>query len=414
MSEKRRDNKGRILRTGESQRKDGRYAYKYTDAYGKPQFVYAWKLVATDKTPAGKRDDKSLREKEKEIRRDLDDGIDTVGKKMTVCQLYAKQNSHKKNVKIGGQKSRDYLMGILQDDPLGARSIDTVKPSDAKEWAIRMSEKGFAFQTINNFKRSLRAAFFTAIEDDYIRKNPFNFALDDIIEDDREPKQALTPAQVDSLLDFATNDPTYGKYVDEIIILLETGLRISEFCGLTTNLDFVGRMILVDHQLLRDTEIGYYIETPKTKCGSREVPMTEKAYQAFQRILSNRGKATPFSIDGYSNFLFLKQDGMPKVAANVESAIKGLVKKYNKIHKDQPLPKVTPHIFRHTFCTNMANQGMNPKTLQYIMGHSNITMTLNYYAHADGNSAKAEMERLEKKRMEVQQLQQVATEPMAA
>lgn len=414
MSEKRRDNKGRILRTGESQRKDGRYAYKYTDAYGKPQFVYAWKLVATDKTPAGKRDDKSLREKEKEIRRDLDDGIDTVGKKMTVCQLYAKQNSHKKNVKIGGQKSRDYLMGILQDDPLGARSIDTVKPSDAKEWAIRMSEKGFAFQTINNFKRSLRAAFFTAIEDDYIRKNPFNFALDDIIEDDREPKQALTPAQVDSLLDFATNDPTYGKYVDEIIILLETGLRISEFCGLTTNLDFVGRMILVDHQLLRDTEIGYYIETPKTKCGSREVPMTEKAYQAFQRILSNRGKAAPFGIDGYSNFLFLKQDGMPKVAANVESAIKGLVKKYNKVHKDQPLPKVTPHIFRHTFCTNMANQGMNPKTLQYIMGHSNITMTLNYYAHADGNSAKAEMERLEKKRMEVQQLQQVATEPMAA
>ena len=65
MSEKRRDSKGRILRTGESQRKDGRYAYKYTDAYGKPQFVYAWKLVPTDKTPAGKRDDKSLREKKR-------------------------------------------------------------------------------------------------------------------------------------------------------------------------------------------------------------------------------------------------------------------------------------------------------------------------------------------------------------
>ena len=414
MSEKRRDNKGRILKTGESQRKDGRYAYKYTDAYGKPQFVYAWKLVATDKTPAGKRDDKSLREKEKEIRKDLDDGIDTVGKKMTVCQLYAKQNSHKKNVKIGGQKSRDYLMGILQEDPLGSRSIDTVKPSDAKEWAIRMSDKGFAYQTISNFKRSLRAAFFTAIEDDYIRKNPFNFTLEDIIEDDREKKQALTPAQVESLLDFAANDPTYSKYVDEIIILLETGLRISEFCGLTTNLDFAGRMILVDHQLLRDTENGYYIETPKTKSGGREIPMTEKAYQAFMRVLSTRGKPAPFTIDGYSDFIFLKQDGMPKVAANIESAIKGLAKKYNKAHTEQPLPKVTPHIFRHTFCTNMANQGMNPKTLQYIMGHANITMTLNYYAHADGNSAKAEMERLEKKRMEAQQTPQEVIEPKAA
>ena len=83
-TEKRRDNKGRILRTGESQRKDGRYAYKYTDAYGKPQFVYSWKLVSTDKTPAGKRDVPALRDKIKEICRDLDDGIDTVGKKMTV------------------------------------------------------------------------------------------------------------------------------------------------------------------------------------------------------------------------------------------------------------------------------------------------------------------------------------------
>lgn len=172
-AEKRRDNKGRILRTGESQRKDGRYAYKYTDAYGKPQFVYSWKLVSTDKTPAGKRDVPALRDKIKEICRDLDDGIDTVGKKMTVCQLYAKKNGLRKNVKHGTEKGREYLMGLLQDDPIGLKSIDSVKQSDAKEWAIRMSEKGFAYQSINNFKRSLKAAFYTAIEDDYIRKNPF-------------------------------------------------------------------------------------------------------------------------------------------------------------------------------------------------------------------------------------------------
>lgn len=110
MAEKRRDNKGRILRTGESQRKDGRYAYKYTDSTGKPQFVYAWKLVATDKTPTGKRDDISLREKEAEINRDIADGIDAVGKKMTVCQLYAKQNSQRADVKRATKKQREYLM----------------------------------------------------------------------------------------------------------------------------------------------------------------------------------------------------------------------------------------------------------------------------------------------------------------
>ena len=138
MAEKRRDNKGRILRTGESQRKDGRYAYKYTDSTGKPQFVYAWKLVATDKTPTGKRDDISLREKETEINRDIADGIDAVGKKMTVCQLYAKQNSQRADVKRATKKQREYLMGLLRDDPLGRKSIDAVKPSDAKEWALSL------------------------------------------------------------------------------------------------------------------------------------------------------------------------------------------------------------------------------------------------------------------------------------
>ena len=78
-----------------------------------------------------------------------------------------------------------------------------------------------------------------------------------------------------------------------------------------------------------------------------------------------------------------------------ESMLKGLVKKYNKQHKpEEALPNITPHTLRHTFCTRLANAGMNPKALQYIMGHSNITMTLNYYAHATFASAKAEMDRL--------------------
>ena len=172
MSEKRRDSKNRVLRSGESQRKDGRYAYKYVDTFGKPQFVYSWKLVPTDKTPAGKREDISLREKEKEIQKDLDDGIDTIGKKMTVCQLYAKQIRHRGNVKHNTKLGRERLMRILEQDRLGSCPIDSVKLSDAKEWALRMKEKGLSYKTINNDKRSLKAAFYTAIQDDCIRKKP--------------------------------------------------------------------------------------------------------------------------------------------------------------------------------------------------------------------------------------------------
>lgn len=107
------------------------------------------------------------------------------------------------------------------------------------------------------------------------------------------------------------------------------------------------------------------------------------------------GKAAAVNIDGYKSFLFLNQSGYPKVASSYKSMFKGFVKKYNKQHKeDETLPNITPHTLWHTFCTRLANAGMNPKALQYITSHSNIIMTLNYYAHATYVSAKAEMDRL--------------------
>ena len=228
MSEKRRDNKGRILKTGESQRKDGRYLYKYVDAFGKTKCVYSWKLVPTDSVPKVKRDCLSLREMEQEIHRDLADGIDTTGKKMTLCQLYAKQNEQRSNVKESTKIGRKQLMEILKKDKLGARSIDSIKPSDAKEWAVRMKANGYAYKTINNYKRSLKASFYIAIADDYVRKNPFDFKLNEVIEDDTKQKQALTEEQEKTLLAFAKTDRTHRKYYDEIVILLKTGLRISD------------------------------------------------------------------------------------------------------------------------------------------------------------------------------------------
>lgn len=391
MSEKRRDRKGRILRTGESQRSDGRYLYKYIDAVGNSQSVYSWKLVSTDRVPKGKRDCISLREKEAEIQKDLADGIDVAGKKMTLCQLYAKQNAQRGNVKKSTQKQREQLMAILKADKLGARTIDSIKFSDAKEWAARMKEKGYAYQTINNYKRSLKASFYTAIEDDCVRKNPFNFVLNTVIENDRKPREALTEEQEEQLLSFVKRDKTYKKYYDVIILLLKTGLRISELCGLTlADLDFENRMINVDHQLLRNKEVGYYIETPKTKSGVRQVPMSEDVFHTLHKMLAGRKNVQQIVIDGYSDFVFLNQKGCPVTGSYYTSTFSNLVKKYNKIHKIT-LPGITPHILRHTFCTRLANKNMNPKNLQYIMGHANINITLNLYAHASLDGVKAEL-----------------------
>ena len=393
MKEKRRDSKGRILHTGESQRTDGKYLYKYVDAFGNTKYVYAWRLTPTDPTPKGKREKPSLRELEQQIRRDIEDGIDSTGKKMTLCQLYAKQNAQRANVKKSTQKQREQLMRLLKEDNLGARSIDTIKPSDAKEWALRMKDKGFSYNTINNHKRSLKASFYIAIQDDCVRKNPFDFKLSEVLENNTKEKVALTEEQEQALLSFIKTDNVYHKHYDDVLILLKTGLRISELCGLTVqDLDFENHTLNINHQLLRNQE-GYYIETPKTKCGIRKVPMSEEAGKAFQRVLKRKKTVKGIVIDGYRNFLFLNQKGMPMTACYYTSTLRNIVKKYNKYH-DEPLPKITPHILRHTFCTRLAQKNMNPKNLQYIMGHSSIMITLNLYAHASQTGANMEMRSL--------------------
>ena len=116
--------------------------------------------------------------------------------------------------------------------------------------------------------------------------------------------------------------------------------------------------------------------------------MSDRVLEALQRVLQNR-KNSNFTVDGYTGFLFLTSNGTPKVCNGYVIMFSRLVEKYNQNH-GEALPVVTtPHTLRHTFCTNMANAGMNPKALQYLMGHANITMTLNYYAHATFDSAQA-------------------------
>ncbi|MCB5710864.1 tyrosine-type recombinase/integrase [Blautia wexlerae] len=123
--------------------------------------------------------------------------------------------------------------------------------------------------------------------------------------------------------------------------------------------------------------------------------MSDEVYQAFQNILKHRRKQKNLVIDGYSVFLFINRNGNPQVAVNYEAVFRKLVDKYNSKH-EEPLPKITPHVCRHTYCSNMAKAGMNPKALQYLMGHSDIGVTLNVYTHLGLIDAKEEMNRIAK------------------
>ena len=95
-------------------------------------------------------------------------------------------------------------------------------------------------------------------------------------------------------------------------------------------------------------------------------------------------------IDGYAGFLCLDKKGEPLVAMHWEGRFSHMVGRYNSIFKVQ-MPKITPHVCRHTYCTNMALAGMNPKTLQYLMGHSEIGVTLDVYTHVSFEDARDEL-----------------------
>ena len=116
--------------------------------------------------------------------------------------------------------------------------------------------------------------------------------------------------------------------------------------------------------------------------------MTDEVCRSLHNILDCRKKVKVEKIvDGYSGFIMLDKNDNPKVALHIENEMRWAMKKYKKLYPDKPLPHITPHVFRHTFCTNMANAGMDVKTLQYIMGHSDVGVTLNVYTHASYNHA---------------------------
>ena len=396
MSEVRRDNKGRKLFNGESQRKDGKYEYKYQDAWGKRKTVYSWKLTPTDRVPAGKRDDISLREKIKQIQKDLNSNITPDGGNFTVLELVEKYISQKTGVRHNTRSNYNFVVNVIKKEAFGKKRIDKIKVSDAKEWLIKMQQvDGRGYSSIHTIRGVVRPAFQMAVDDDLLVKNPFEFQLNTVVVNDSVTREAITRQQERDFLEFVKNDQHFCKYYDGIYILFKTGLRISEFVGLTKkNLDFENNRIIVDHQLQRTRDMKYIIEDTKTESGERMVPMTPEVKEAFQRILANRKnpKIEPM-VDGYSGFLFLDKNGRPMVALHWEKYFQHIREKYNKIYRAQ-MPKVTPHVCRHTFCSNMAKSGMNPKTLQYIMGHSDISVTLNTYTHLNYDDAEEEMQKV--------------------
>lgn len=312
---KRRDIKGRVLRPGESQQKDGRYRYTYY-IRGKQHCIYSWKLEDTDRLPAGKRLCMSLRSQIKELNKSREQGIAFRGNNLSVLELVKKYLAiQEANDKIRTSTRTNYQTSLkhIREDEISKVRIDKVKKSDAKSWIISLRKKGFGYSTISSIHGVIKPAFQMAVDEDLIMKNPFDFVLTDFVENDCTKRDALAIEARDEFLEFIRGDRYYSQYYDAIVILFETGLRIAEFCGLTSEkVDMEKRMIKIDIQLHKNKQ-GYYLEKPKTAAGFRTVPMTDKAYESFSRLIQNRTEQqAEKNIGGQKNYLCFDRNNLPR------------------------------------------------------------------------------------------------------
>lgn len=393
------DNRGRVLKDGEMQRTDGRYMYGYTsEVTGERKFIYSWKLEKNDPMPKGKKPDKSLREKIKELKYDEFDEIKPNGDGMSVLKLVESYIATKRNVRTTTKAGYKTVVNVLKSDKFGKKRIDKVTILDAKHWLIKLQDedkKGIS--SIKTIRGVLRPAFQLAVESRLVRHNPFAFELKDLLIDDSVKREALDIKTENRFLKFLKEDDHFNQYYDAIYILFNTGLRISEFCGLTfDDIDMEERTINVNHQLLYSAGVGKYIEpTPKTDAGNRVLPMKDGVYEAFSRVLEARkSPKVERIINGYAGFIFLNQRGEPTVEYYWDKKFQYAVEKHNKIFKHE-LPKITPHICRHTYCTKTAVSGVSIYTLKYLMGHSDIGTTIRVYTHLGLQDAKQDLERVE-------------------
>ena len=307
------------------------------------------------------------------------------------------------------------LQRLLAKETFVKKTIRSVKTSDAKLFLIKLQqEDGKSYSSIHTIRGVLRSAFQMAVDDDILVKNPFGFQLAGVLVNDAVTREAITKDQMRKFLKFVHDDVVYCKYYEVVYILFHTGMRISEFCGLTLkDIDLENRTINIDHQLQRTSDMRYIIETTKTDAGTRVLPITEDVAQMFQTIIEDRNAPkVEKTIDGYSGFLFYDDNGMPPVAMHWQHRFNHMVGRYNDIYRMQ-MPNITPHVCRHTYCSNMAKSGMNPKTLQYLMGHSNISVTMNVYTHIGFDDAEEELKRMEEFRKAQAEVEQKKEKPMS-
>lgn len=401
----RKDGKGRVLRKGEHYRKtDGRYSYIYTEPLGKQKTIYARTLA-------------ELRKKEENLVRDQMDGLDVyVAGNADVNFLFDRYISTKSELRSTTYTNYMYIWNHFIRDGFGKKKIKDIKYSDVLYFYNDLiTNKGLQVNTLENINTVLHPSFQLAVRDDIIRKNPVDGVFAEIKKrkgGSRKIRRALTVEQQRAFMNYVAESPLFYNWYPLFVFLLGTGCRIGEAIGIRwDDVDLEKRIININHSLTYypradDTyKCEFRVSEPKTEAGVRNIPMMQPVYEILRDEYERQNEEgfCVENVDGMTNFIFTNRFGMPHNPAAINRVIKRIVDAHNaeevvkaKKEKREPIaiPRFSNHIFRHTFASRFCENETNVKVIQEVMGHADVSTTMNIYAEVNENVTRVSLENL--------------------
>lgn len=366
---------GKELGAGILQRKDGLYEARFTNRFGKRQSIYS---KSYSELCRRFRNECFLNGRQQNVVDDsmtldewFDIWIDTCKRhcRNTTRRTYTIQYNRIRE-ELGWRRLTSLNLIIIQ------RAINNLQ-SDAS----RSDCKAILVDMLNK-----------AMAADLVSKNVANFVNTKIDNNEWVERRVLTEKEVAVLYE-ASRD---GRLYPFFVVALNSGMRMGEILGLTWDcIDFNAETVYVEKTLCAIPNGGktlYEFHPPKTKAGKRIIPMSLQLKEALleQKEWHDEVAGMYKAPKGFETLVFTSKTNRPVSASNIKLSINRLLARINK-NSDEEFAHFTPHCLRHTFATVCIAKGMKPKTLQTILGHNSLHMTMDLYCHVLPETVREEM-----------------------
>lgn len=354
-----KDIKGKELGVGLSQEKNGLYSARFVDRFGKRQHKRFKKLQEARQWIA----DASYIDEHSNLNEPSDMIVDA----WFEYWISIKQKTVRPNT-VRNYTER-YNRNIKK--VIGKLKLTDIKPIHCQRIFNEMADEDYRTTTIYQTRIALYNMLEFARENDIIINNPCKKSVKSDIGKSSRKKEALTIEMQKTFLKKSIGN----SYEDQFRFILQTGLRTGEIVGLKwEDIDFKKRTLKIQRSMEYRYSVGEWrVGPPKSKSGYRTIPLTDEAISILKRQKEKHKAIKVIPIE-WSEYVFLCRKGSPIKNSTYDTAL-------FKICDKADIPRFSMHVLRHTFATRCIEAGMKPKTLQMLLGHSNLGITMNLYVH---------------------------------